>query len=87
MAEAGLAPEDFAQDEIGVWPDNVQSVWVFVTMKTQWRAVPGGAYGLDFNVLPEIWRRLKIPREKRDDIFADLLVMESAALEEMARPG
>jgi hypothetical protein len=52
-------------------------------MRTQWRAGMGGAYGLDLNVLPEIWRRLKVPPTERDEIFESLLLMEGAALEFM----
>ena len=52
-------------------------------MRTQWRAGMGGAYGLDLNVLPEIWRRLKVPPTERDEIFESILLMEGAALEFM----
>lgn len=52
-------------------------------MQTQWRVGPGGAYGLDYNVLPLIWKRLRVSREKRDRVFDDLQEMESAALAEM----
>lgn len=85
LAEAGLQPEDFAQDALEIWPDNEASVSVFTAMRRQWRVGPGGPYGLDLGVLPEIWRRLKVPPALRDDIFADLYVMEAAALEEMAK--
>lgn len=63
-----------------MWPDNWQSVHVFASMRTQWRAGPAGYYGLDLNVLPEFWERLKVEEKSRDDVFADLLVMESGAL-------
>lgn len=66
-----------------MWPDNWQAVSVFSAMRTQWRAGMGGAYGLDLNVLPEIWRRLKVPTTERDEIFESLLLMEGAALEFM----
>ncbi|MBT2333626.1 DUF1799 domain-containing protein [Variovorax paradoxus] len=56
---------------------------VFCAMRTQWRAGMGGPYGLDLNVLPEIWRRLKVPPSERDETFESLLLMEGAALEFM----
>jgi hypothetical protein len=52
-------------------------------MRTQWRAGMGGHYGLDLNVLPEIWRRLKVPPSDRDEIFESLLLMEGPALEQI----
>lgn len=58
-------------------------------MRSQWRAGMGGYYGLDLNVLPEIWRRLKVPIADRDDVFESLLLMQDAALEVIhkKRPG
>lgn len=53
-------------------------------MSTQWRAGMGGPTGLDYNVLPEIWRRLKIPKKERDQTFEDLRELERAALSVMA---
>ena len=43
-----------------------------------------GPTGLDYNVLPEIWRRLKIPKKERDQTFEDLQEMERAALHAMS---
>lgn len=44
-----------------------------------------GPTGLDYSALPEIWRRLKVKKKDRDQVFADLQVMELAALSVMAR--
>lgn len=52
-------------------------------MRTQWRTGMGGATGLDYSVLPEIWRRLKVPPGDRDDVFSGLQAIEQAALEAM----
>lgn len=41
--------------------------------------------GLDYNVLPELWKRLGIKKKDRDQVFADLQEMERAALSVMAR--
>lgn len=64
-----------------LWPDNSRPVSVFLAIRTQWRVGPQGAYGLDYSVMPEIWRRLKVPVAERDTVFAAIQVMESAALE------
>jgi hypothetical protein len=58
-------------------------VAVFCAMRSQWRSGMGGPYGLDLNVLPEIWRRLKVPPAERDEVFESLLLMESSALEQI----
>lgn len=44
-----------------------------------------GPTGLDYNVLPEIWKRLGVKKKDRDQVFADLQEMERAALSVMAR--
>lgn len=66
-----------------MWPDNWQAVCVFETLGTQWRMGPGGAYGLDYGVLPEIWRRTKTKPADRDRVFEAIRVMEAAALAEI----
>lgn len=53
---------------------------VFISMRTQWRTGMGGPTGLDYTVLPEMWRRLKVPHDERDAIFHDLQLLEIAAL-------
>ena len=65
------------------WPENRQAVEVFLTLRTQWRAGMSGFTGLDYAVLPEMWRRLRVPPADRDSTFADLQVLEQAALEAM----
>ena len=54
-------------------------------MSTQWRraGMAGICVGLDYSVLPEVWRRAKVPPALRDDVFDDLRVMEEAALGKM----
>jgi hypothetical protein len=59
------------------------AVNVFIAMSTQWRVGAAGVTGLDYSVLPEMWRRAKVPAGARDDVFDDLRIMEDAALEKM----
>ncbi|EGK71902.1 hypothetical protein METUNv1_01680 [Methyloversatilis universalis FAM5] len=86
MGELGLTEDDFAGQEFDVWPENWVPLQVLSAMQTQWRCGPAGAIGLDYNVLPEIWRRCKVPPAERDRVFSDLQVMEDAALAELRKP-
>lgn len=86
MSELGLTDEDFAGQAFDVWPENWLPLQVLSAMQTQWRCGPAGPIGLDYNVLPEIWRRLKVPPAQRDTVFRDLQVMEDAALAELRKP-
>ncbi|MBB1599477.1 hypothetical protein A9977_05440 [Variovorax sp. UMC13] len=79
-AALGFEPEDFGDERFEVWPDNWQALTVFSAMRSQWRAGMGGFYGLDLNVLPEMWLRLKVPEADRDEVFESLLQMEGSAL-------
>ena len=82
----GLTLDDFEADYTAeVWPDNEQSIDVFVAMSTQWAHGFAGPTGLKYEALAEIWKRLRIPVKRRDAIFEDLRVMELAALKEMRK--
>lgn len=49
-------------------------------MSTQWRVGLNGAVGLDYNVLPFLFRLMRIPRENQLDVLDDIRVMESTVL-------
>lgn len=66
-----------------VWPDNVAAVNVFIAMDTQWRTGFGGATGLDYNVLPSVFRLAGIPRKEWPDTFECVRVMEAEAMKVM----
>lgn len=66
-----------------MWPDNWPAVNVFDAMSTQWRAGVSGAIGLDYNALPVVLRMSEVPRKEWPGLFADVRVMEGAALEKM----
>ena len=59
---------------------------VFLAMRTQWRSGFNGPTGLDYSALPEVWKRLNVPKKKRDRVVDDLRVIESGALNEMHKP-
>lgn len=84
MAEFGLKPEDIPDEEIDIWPENMDAADVFVLMGTQWRVGFSGPTGLDYGVLPLVFRSLGIDEERQPDVFDGVRVMESAALSLMS---
>lgn len=75
-----------AADEIGVWPENWQSVNFFLDYcRTQWRTGMGGPTGLDYTAVLACLRTLRLGRERSDEVFTDVRVMEAAALEAMSK--
>lgn len=54
---------------------------------TQWRMGPCGPTGLDYGVLPFVFRSRGIPRAQWNDVWQDIKVMEGEALKEMSRTG
>lgn len=70
--------------EIAVWPDNMQSVSVFVSVTTQWRSAGYGPTGLDYSALASVVKDLLlVPEVERPQIFDDVRIMEEAALNVM----
>lgn len=57
-------------------------------MGTQWRMAGGmggtAPTGLDYHALVAVLDFLEVPAEERADVFADVQVLEGAALEAMA---
>lgn len=84
LAAFGFKQSDFSGDEVNLWPEHVYAYHVFSAMSTQWQVGYSGRVGLRYEVLSELWRRLKITPENRDEIFDCLQVMEGAVLEEDA---
>lgn len=73
--------DSFNADEFeGVYPDNAQSVRVFIDVINQWRVGARGATGLDFNVLPFVMDVRKVREEDRERVFDDITIMEREAL-------
>jgi hypothetical protein len=83
VAEAaafGLTVEQASGDPVAIWPDNVQTVNVFVAMSTQWRASLSGATGLDYAALPFVMRTCGVRAVDRAEVFAGVRAMEFEAL-------
>ena len=75
-------------DTVLVWRENVMAVNLYLAVGTQWRVGGmGSATGLDYPAVFATMDRLLRgeTQERKDALFADLQVMERAALEEMAK--
>ena len=81
---AKLATAMPVSDEVHIWPENIESVVFFREYcPTQWRTVVGGITGLDYTAVLACLRSLRLDRERRDELFADVRTMEVAALSEV----
>jgi len=56
---------------------------VFERLTTQWRVGFAGATGLDYGVLPSVFRLLGMPHEEWSHLFEEIRVMERGALHHM----
>lgn len=91
LAKFGLTIEDFAADEqtvfglngVVIWDENWRSYELFCLLSTQWRSGINGLTGLDYNVLGELWRRLKVAVADRDYLFGDIRHMEIAVINQI----
>lgn len=80
-----MSRADFEKDMvIEVWADNWPIFQIFAyDLNTQWRVGMGGPYGLDYNVLPFLFRTRGIARSQWPQALDDIRTMEQAALKEM----
>ncbi|MBX9754533.1 MAG: DUF1799 domain-containing protein [Pseudomonadaceae bacterium] len=83
MSAFGFLASDFADDALGIWPDNWQPLQVFSAMGTQWRSGMNGPTGLDYGVLREVMAFERVPKADRQDVYDCIRVMETAALSEI----
>ncbi|OZI32536.1 hypothetical protein CAL29_28065 [Bordetella genomosp. 10] len=77
--------EDVAGPPVEIWPGHEEAFSLFVAMRTQWRVGFSGATGLDYVALFHKMDRMDLSPERYEDLEDEILVMESAALEEMAK--
>lgn len=84
----GIPPEMFGKmteaSVVEVWPQNWRAFLVFAGLGTQWRVGMNGATGLDYSAVWATLNALVKSAQKRKKIFAQIRVMESAALELMS---
>lgn len=79
-----LVPQLEQPTEFEVEQENLTAVHVFVAMQTNWRVVAGMGgvvyQGLDYPSLESVANMLGIKRKKIAALFADIQIMEAAAL-------
>ena len=80
LSAFGLTPEA-VEEEVGILPSVWESFTIFSALATQWRVGTGGATGLDYNVLPWMFKLHGV--EDAAACMADLQIMESEALKVM----
>jgi len=85
LAAFGLTFDDVAGPPIEIWPGHEQALDLFLKMRTQWRIGMAGATGLDYGVLFHKMDRMGLSAERYEDLEEEIRIMESAALEEMAK--
>jgi len=84
MAAVGLTEDDYPDEEVELWPENVQAYNLFMALRTQWRAAGMmGLIGLDYNTLFHKMDRMTLSPEEYLDLEDDIRVMERAALAAM----
>ena len=86
MAAFGLVAVERGRDpgdegsSFELWPENVQSLRLWLEVATQWRVGMGGATGLDYNALPPVASMLGMKRREIPEVFHDIRVMEAEAM-------
>lgn len=80
LAAFGLTPEDF-EEEVGILPSAWHAFTIFSALATQWRVGASGATGLDYNVLPWMFKLHGV--EDAAACMTDIQIMENEALKVM----
>nr|WP_282826190.1 DUF1799 domain-containing protein [Pelomonas sp. V22] len=77
--------EDYGFDSVEVWPENWPAWRLFCEISGQWRiaGMNGVRFALDYTPLFARMERLGLSDDEWNDLFADIRVMEAAALEQM----
>jgi hypothetical protein len=78
LAAFGLTEDDYADEYVEIWQDNLDAFRLFKAMSTQWRTSMSGLIGLDYNCLPWVMKINNIAES--DTIFNDIQTMESEVL-------
>ncbi len=80
--EAQVRPEDDSHEHFGLYAENVQTFERFHALRTQWRYAGMGAQrtGFDYAGI-HAWMQFTVPKKERQQLFADLQLMESAVLD------
>lgn len=76
--------QETASDVCEYHADNELAFMAFCALQTQWRVIAGmgGAIyqGLEYVSIPVVMDHLRVARRRRAELFAELRIMESAAI-------
>lgn len=86
MQALGLLAEDF-EYTVEVWPENWPAWTLFAEVSGQWRfaGMAGIEVALDYTPLFMRMERMGLSDSEWNDLFADVRVLEKAALSTMAK--
>ncbi|MEX3951976.1 DUF1799 domain-containing protein [Paraburkholderia sp. EG287B] len=91
QVDVDSARERARESDFEVYPDNWETVQVFLALGTQWRAIAVSTMasarvlqtGIDYGAIDPVFRLLGVARKRRAAVFEKLRVMEEAALDVM----
>lgn len=86
MRRGGFEPEDYESDPVEIWPENQQAFALFDQFRTQWIQGAVGPTGLNYGPILHQMDRMKLDEEAFDQLFAELRVIEIAALCTINKP-
>lgn len=87
LAAFGLEAEEETDDEIEIWPENLETVEAFLACRTQWVVgeMTNRMRGLRYADVAATLDLLDVT--DRRDVFGGIRIMEAAALEAFAARG
>lgn len=81
--------EAYKPQSFGIWPENALTVRVFFDLEHLWieKQTPDGLrpQGLDHGQIKHTLKLLNVKRRRRPQIYNDLKIMETEAIEVMRR--
>lgn len=80
LPDDAVTPKDYE-----VWPENWPALEMWWRIQTQWRTSVSGVIGLDYSVLPWIFRMYQV--EDPRALLEDLQAMEGTVLALMSKEG
>lgn len=64
-----------------VWPENLETVSVFLALATQWMISDGNIYGLNYQSVQSVMVMMGVKRYKWPEVFSGIHTMEQAAMQ------
>ena len=79
--ESSLAPEE----EFYLWPENVATFNLWLSLQTQWITGMNGRTGLNYAGVEVCMRLHQVRKKEQREMFVGLQAMEHAALDEWSK--